>query len=237
MTANPFHRQVDDALVGRKVRVHTETTVYEEWLQIREYNDPAVLLVDAVRDDDTHVGEVVVHDITAIERCEPETTIERVAIDCLRPSPYSQRSFETADFRTFVRTVRERGHLHTFPLVRPVDEGDFEIVSGHKRYEAARQAGLETIAARIATLDDWDATTIFLDEHVPMGPEEAAEASDPYAGLYDQAELAAAVAVLREDWTDEQLRDHPALAWYFDTEQPYPAAEDNEDAETDESDE
>jgi hypothetical protein len=188
MAGNPFHEAADDMLVGQRVRVRTAQADYEGWLAIREYNDTAVLLRDATRDGE-HVGEVIVHDITAIERCESGPPVERVATEALTPSPYSQRSFETAGFRKYVRTVRQRGNLLSFPLVRPVDDGQFEIVSGHRRCHAARQAGIETLPVRVADLDDWAATRTFLDEHVPAGPDEAANAADTHSGFYEAAEL------------------------------------------------
>jgi hypothetical protein len=93
-----------------------------------------------------------------------------VVIEAITASPYTQRSFETADFREFVRTVRERGHLSNLPLIRPLNDGQYEIISGHKRYETARQAGLKRIAAEIREPTDWEATTVFLDEHVATKP-------------------------------------------------------------------
>lgn len=234
MARNPFHDQVDDIFRGRRVRVQTAAAVYEGWLQIREYSQNAVLIRDAERaDGDAVVGDVVVHDVQTLELCHDKTTIEQVPIDALEPSPYTQRSFDTADFREFVRTIRDRGHLNNLPLVRPLDDERYEIVSGHKRYEAARQAGLDTIAAEIRDLDDWDATTIFLDEHVPISHDEAAAADDPYSGFYTQSELEAALDALRDDWGDEQLRDHQALAWYLDAESPYPNDDDEQPSPAD----
>jgi hypothetical protein len=143
MAGNPFHEAADDMLVGQRVRVRTSQAIYEGWLAIREYNDTAVLLRNDDRDGE-HVGEVIVHDITAIERCESGP---------------------------------------------PVDDGQFEIVSGHRRCHAARQAGIETLPVRVADLDDWAATRTFLDEHVPAGPDEAANAADTHSGFYEAAEL------------------------------------------------
>lgn len=233
MAGNPFHTQADDLLVGQHVMVRTPELVYEGWLQIREYNDVAVVLRDATREPRTEsaqdsteqVGDVVVHDIEAIERAESATTIERVPVEALDRSSYTQRSFEDPDFRTYVRTVRERGHLLSFPLVRPLagKEAEYEVVSGHRRTEAARQAGLEAIAVRVRELSDWEATSIFLDEHMPATPEEAQQAADPdsHSGFYTQESLEAALEKLREDWDDQQLREHAGLAWYLDAEAPF----------------
>jgi hypothetical protein len=237
MARNPFHDQADDLLVGQHVRVRTPETAYEGWLQIREYNDVAVVLRDATREPTSagaqngteQVGDVVVHDIEAIEQTEPATTIERVALEGVVGSPYTQRSFEGSEFRTYVRTVRERGHLLSFPLVRPIAtaEAAYELVSGHRRTEAARQAGLEAIPVRVRELSEWGATSIFIDEHVPATPEEAHQAADPnsHSGFYTQETLEAALEKLREEWDEQQLRAHPAVAWYLEAEAPFGESE------------
>jgi len=240
MAGNPFHNQADDLLVGQHVRVRTRELVYEGWLQIREYNDAAVVLRDATREftpegaqeDTGRVGDVVVHDIEAIERAESATPIERVPLEALDRSPYTQRSFDDQDFRTYVRTVRERGHLLSFPLARPIGgtrqpsggrKAEYELVSGHRRTEAARQAGLEAIPVRVRELSDWEATRVFLDKHVPATPEEAQQAADPdsHSGFYTQETLEAVLDDLREDWDDQRLYEHPAMAWYLDAKAPF----------------
>lgn len=232
MAGNPFHDQADDEFIGRRVRVQTDTLTYEGWLRYREYQSEAVLLADAEREG-TDVGSVVLHDVNAIEHCEPDTTIERIPVSQIKPSPYSQRSFDTSQFREFVRSVRERGDLIRFPLVRPIEDGKFEIVSGHRRCEAARQAGLNDVATKVTDLGDWEATTLFLDEHVPTNTDEASNASDSYSGFYTQPEVEAALERLREDWDDEKLQSHPALSWYLSADNPY---DKNEDTNTDTED-
>jgi hypothetical protein len=223
MAGNPFQNQVDETFRGQQVRAQTETAVYRGWLQIREYSSGSVLLIDAERDDGTVVGDVVLHDVRTIERETADRSIEPVPVDALHPAPYTQRSFESADFREFVRTVRSRGHLLSFPLARPRDDDHYEIVSGHRRCEAARRAGLDRLPVEIVALDSWDATVRFLDEHVPTSRDEAAAAvTDPYSGFYEQPQLEALLDALREDWSPSQLRDHAALAWYLDTDDVYP---------------
>lgn len=127
--------------------------------------------------------------------------------------------------------MRNRGHLLSFPLVRACGNY-YEIVSGHRRCEAARRAGLERIPVEITNLGPWDATVRFLDEHVPTSCDEAdAAVTDPYSGFYDQSQLEALLNALREDWSPAQLREHTALAWYLDTDDVYPDDQ-SEPAET-----
>lgn len=228
---NPFQDQIDDEFRGRRVRVQSPTGVYEGWLQIRGYNDRAALLFDAERDGE-HVGTVVVNEITAYERVGGDgPTVERVAVESIVPSPYSQRTFETANFRQYVREIRERGHLTSFPVVRPRADGQFELVSGHRRFEAARSAGLEAVPVRIVEMDDWEATVAFVDEHVPSGERELRNAPDTYSEWYPPEKLEALMDRLREDWSEQQLRQHRTIDWYLDQD----VLEDDEGDDTDEA--
>jgi len=137
----------------------------------------------------------------------------------------------TANFREFVRLTRDRGALR-FPLVRPSD-GGFEIVSGHRRTEAARRAGLDAIPVRVAEMTDWEATTIFLDEHVPTERAELNDSVMDHTPWYKPVHLDALVEELQEDWPEDRLREHPALRWYLDNA--YLGSGDDGDAETDAS--
>ena len=48
-------------------------------------------------------------------------------------------------------------------IVRPRDEGGYEIISGHRRCHASEKAGLETVPVIVRHLDDDEATIIMID--------------------------------------------------------------------------
>ena len=135
-------------------------------------------------------------------------------------SPYSVREPDDADHERFVKLTRERGHLLTFPTVRPIEhdsdggasantaEDAYEVVIGHRRVATARKADLGTIAVRLRELDDWEAVEHFVDDHIPIpGANEN--------GLYSQQEIEQAITRLRADWLDKDLLDLGPLAPYL----------------------
>lgn len=51
-------------------------------------------------------------------------------------------------------------------IVRPMDDGSYEIVSGHRRKRACELAGVEEIPAIVQDLDDDEATIIMVDSNL-----------------------------------------------------------------------
>lgn len=51
-------------------------------------------------------------------------------------------------------------------LVRPVDAGGYEIISGHNRVEAAKLAGLDKVPVTVRELDDDTATILMVDSNL-----------------------------------------------------------------------
>jgi ParB/RepB/Spo0J family partition protein len=79
-----------------------------------------------------------------------------IPLEAISPSPTNPRqTMDEAKLRDLVESVREHGVLQPI-LVRPHPEREarFEIVFGHRRFEAATRAGLETIPAMVRDLDD-----------------------------------------------------------------------------------
>jgi ParB family chromosome partitioning protein len=72
----------------------------------------------------------------------------------VRPNPNQPRStFDEEAMGSLTASIREVGVLQPV-LVRPVDEGEYELVAGERRWRAARRAGLQTIPALIRTVGD-----------------------------------------------------------------------------------
>jgi hypothetical protein len=209
MTKDPFYYQLDADFRGTYVRVHTSAHTYERWAREWHYDQHAILLYDAVRDDGEEVGPVTINEPETVARIESGGPIREIAVDAIQPSPYNAREYDNPDHQQFVKQTRERGHLLTFPPVRPVSEDEYETVGGHKRMEAVRRAGLDEIAVRVLDLDDWEAARKFVDEHIPI------EGGDE-RGMYGQEEIDHAIGRLRKEWPDDCLRELTPLTPYLE---------------------
>lgn len=208
MGKDGFYYQLDDDFRGTRVRVHTSEHSYEGWTRMWHFDQHAVLLYDATRDDGEELGPVTINKPETVARLDSRAPIRKINVSAIGPSPYSARNHDDADHQQFARQTRERGHLLTFPTVRPLSNGEYETVGGHRRVEAARRAGLEEIPVRVVELNDWEAARRFIDEHIPIqGADER--------GMYSQQEIDSALTQLREKWPDERLRELASLAPYL----------------------
>ena len=92
-----------------------------------------------------------------------ETRAEHLAVDKLRPfdgHPFKVVDNEEMDQLTW--SILTQGLL-TPLVVRPLDNGEYEVISGHRRLHACKKAGIETVPALIYAIDR-DAAAIALVE-------------------------------------------------------------------------
>lgn len=94
-------------------------------------------------------------------------TPAKVTLDKLIPFPqHPFKLYQDERMQEMVASVRANGIL-TPILVRPNnDNKSYEIISGHNRVEAARQAGLEEMPAIIRQMDDETAIVAMIDSNL-----------------------------------------------------------------------
>ena len=91
---------------------------------------------------------------TKAEPAEQAEEIRQVPITELHP--FKDHPFKVLDDEAMLKTVESvaRFGLLTPLVVRPRQEGGYEIISGHRRQHAARLAGLKTLPVIVRELDD-----------------------------------------------------------------------------------
>lgn len=111
-----------------------------------------------------------------------------VSVDLIRPNPHNPRSAMAPEqLADLVESVRERGILQPL-LLRPAGEG-LEVVCGHRRLEAALQAGLGVVPAVIRELTDQEALQIQLTENLQRADLHPLEEAAGYRRLIDEFRL------------------------------------------------
>ncbi len=99
--------------------------------------------------------------------CVPETQgTTDIAVDKIYS--FENHPFKVLDdekMEDLVSSIKENGIL-TPVIVRPDDEGTYEMISGHRRLHAATIAGLQKVPAIIKEMTDDDATLFMIDSNI-----------------------------------------------------------------------
>ena len=82
------------------------------------------------------------------------TTLVDLPVGSIGPNRHQPRQdFDEEALTSLTASIRELGVLQPV-LVRPVDEGRYELIAGERRWRAAHRAGLTHIPALVRTVDD-----------------------------------------------------------------------------------
>lgn len=105
-------------------------------------------------------------DIFSTEASRQQEQIQRLALSKLHP--FKDHPFRVLDddrMMETVESVKEYGVL--VPIIaRPMPDGGYEIVSGHRRKRACELAGMNEIPAIVRDLDDDEAVIIMVDSNL-----------------------------------------------------------------------
>lgn len=110
-----------------------------------------------------------VDDLFSSEESRADASRERVVeLPLAEMHPFKNHPFKVLDDEKMLDTaesIREHGVLVP-AIVRPREEGGYEIVAGHRRHHASQIAGLVTMPAIVRDLDDDAATIIMVDSNL-----------------------------------------------------------------------
>ena len=117
------------------------------------------------------------------------SAINEIAIHLIKPNPDQPRTnFNEEALEELATSIREHGIIQ--PLtVRAADAGTYMIISGERRFRAAKLAGLESVPAYVRTANDSQITEMALIENIQREDLNAIEIALPFRKLIDQYEL------------------------------------------------
>jgi ParB family transcriptional regulator, chromosome partitioning protein len=100
------------------------------------------------------------------ETTHPSTGVKLVPIDRIEPNPEQPRlALDEVTLEELAASIREHGVLQPI-LLRPIDDGRFQLIAGERRWRATRIAGLPTIPALVEDIDDDTALEISIIENL-----------------------------------------------------------------------
>lgn len=92
-----------------------------------------------------------------------KTTLRTSEIEPNRDQP--RKHFTTESISSLADSIREHGILQPI-LVRPMDNGGYQIVAGERRWRAARMLGLDEVPVNIKELSDSETMQIAIIENL-----------------------------------------------------------------------
>ena len=110
-----------------------------------------------------------------------------IRVDEIRPNPEQPRK-ALGDLRELTESVREKGVLEPLLVRFIASEGCFYIISGERRYHAARAAGLREVPCIEKSVDDAETLEIALIENIQRKDLTAFEEADGLHRLASQFE-------------------------------------------------
>ncbi|MHC2993413.1 chromosome partitioning protein ParB [Pontibacter sp. HJ8] len=116
-------------------------------------------------------------------------TIADIAIDQIQTNPYQPRThFDQTALEELAESIRIQGIIQPI-TVRQLDQNTYQLISGERRYQAAKMAGLNEIPAYIRKADDQQMLEMALIENIQRENLNAIEIALSYQRLLTECSL------------------------------------------------
>jgi ParB family chromosome partitioning protein len=119
---------------------------------------------------------------------EPTETsdLHQLRIDAIVPNRYQPRQlFAPGELAELTASIKESGLLQPI-LVRRKGDGIFELISGERRWRAAKEAGLSTIQAVVRNCSDQDSLLFAIVENLQREDLNPMETARAYARMMNE---------------------------------------------------
>ena len=109
--------------------------------------------------------------------------IEWISIDKIAPNKHQpRRTFDQKSLKELASSIKSYGLIQPISL-REMDNGNFEIIAGERRFRAAKLAGMKEIPSIVMDMPDKDSTAIALIENLQREDLNALEEAEAYLNL------------------------------------------------------
>ena len=116
---------------------------------------------------------------------EGTSNLNEVAIDKISANPNQpRREFDEEALQELANSIREVGIITPITL-RQMDDGNYQIIAGERRWRASKMAGLKAIPAYIRTVEDENVMEMALVENIQREDLNAIEIALAYQHLAD----------------------------------------------------
>lgn len=115
--------------------------------------------------------------------------MEEIALDCIETNPFQPREhFEVDALNDLAESIRVQGIIQPI-TVRKIAPRKFQLISGERRFQASKIAGLSRIPAYVRMADDQQMIELALIENIQRENLNAMEIALSYKRLIDECNL------------------------------------------------
>ena len=94
-----------------------------------------------------------------------EQKLEKIAVSSISNFPnHPYQVKDNEEMEDFVENIKQKGVIHPV-IVRPKEDGTYEMISGHRRKRACELAGIKEIPAIVRDMSDEDAIIYMVDSN------------------------------------------------------------------------
>ena len=147
-------------------------------------------------------------DIFETDESRADSQLEKVQkIPISELVPFKNHPFKVVDDEAMLRTTESIAQFGVLtPLIaRPLEDGGYEIISGHRRAHAAEAAGLTEVPVIVRDMDDDAATVLMVDSNLQRESILPSERAFAYKMKLDAMKRQGERTDLQEDGTSRQL--------------------------------
>ena len=115
--------------------------------------------------------------------------MDEIALDLIETNPFQPREYFAPDaLEELAESIRVQGIIQPI-TVRRISAKKYQIISGERRFQAARMAGLKTIPSFVRTADDQQMIEMALIENIQRENLNAIEIALSYKRLMEECDL------------------------------------------------
>ena len=139
------------------------------------------------KDDQMEMDKIT--DSDAIEEIAKNEGISEISTDDIIPNRFQPRTiFDDEKIEELSRTIHIHGIIQPI-VVRPLEDGRFEIIAGERRWRAMKKLGWDTVPAIIKDLNDTETASVALIENLQREELSPIEEAMAYGKLLELHQL------------------------------------------------
>ncbi len=132
-----------------------------------------------------------------------------IRIDSIEANPYQPRTkFDETELAELAASIKTYGLIQPV-TVRPIENGKYQLISGERRFRAAKLAGLTEIPAFVRTVDDARSIQMALVENIQRSDLNAIEIAVCYQQLIEECHLS------QEELSEKVGKDRSTVSNYL----------------------